>query len=122
MQFALATGASLVVDVGDDFDPRQMRRQRSTVDPAVVSPGSPFGGSRLVCCRLITCRRLLDVFQAQQHLVFGQRFRPAAEAMALQLLDDLAQPFALAPFGQQHRFQRLEIVRQCIARHDQIRP
>jgi hypothetical protein len=86
-----------------------------------VSPSSPFGGGRLVCCRLITCRCLLDVFQTQQHLFLGQRFRPAPEAMSLQLLDDLTQPFALAPLGQQHRFQRLEIVRQGVVRHDQIR-
>jgi hypothetical protein len=29
MQFALAAGAGLVVDVDDDLDPRQMRRKRS---------------------------------------------------------------------------------------------
>jgi hypothetical protein len=47
---------------------------------------------------------LLDVFETQQHLVFGQRLRPAAKAMPLQLLDDLAQPFVLHPLGEQHRF------------------
>ena len=41
--------------------------------------------------------------------------------MSLQLLDDLTQPLALAPLGKQHRFQRLEIVRQGVARHEQIR-
>ena len=64
---------------------------------------------------------LLDVFETQQHLVFGQRLRPAAKAMPLQLLDDLAQPLVLHSLGEQHRFQRLGIVRQCVARHDQIR-
>jgi len=56
--------------------------------------------------------------RTQQHLVFGQRLRPAAEAMPLQLLDDLTQPFVLHSLGEQHRFQRR---RQCVARHHQIR-
>jgi hypothetical protein len=45
--------------------------------------------------------------------------------MPLQLLDDLAQPLVLHALGEQHRFQRLEIVRKCVARHaksDHIRP
>jgi hypothetical protein len=42
--------------------------------------------------------------------------------MPLQLLDDLAQPVVvLHSLGEQHRFQRLGIVRQCVARHHQIR-
>ena len=41
--------------------------------------------------------------------------------MTLQFLDDLAQPLVLHSLGEQHRFQRLEIVRQCVAGHDQIR-
>src|SRR6516165_4884430 len=40
--------------------------------------------------------------------------------MPLQFLDDLTQPFALAPLGKQHRFQRLGIVRQGVA-HTQFR-
>ena len=64
---------------------------------------------------------LLDVFETQQHLVFRQRFRPAAKPMPLQLLDDLTQPFVLHSLGEQHRFQRFRIIRQCVARHHQIR-
>jgi len=68
---------------------------------------------------------LFDVFETEQHLVLGQRLRPAAEAVPLQFLDDLAQPVVLNSLGEQHRFQRLGIVRQCVARHaksDHIRP
>ena len=64
---------------------------------------------------------LFDIFKTEQHLVLGQRLRPAAEAMPLQLLDDLAQPVVLNSLGEQHRFQRLGIIRQRVARHDQIR-
>ena len=113
VQLALATGAGLVVDVDDDLDPRQMRRQRSAVDAALASPRRAAIGRALVLLCLTGCRDLLDVFQAQQHLLLGQRLRPAAKAMPLQLLDDLTQPLALAPLGEQHRFQRLEIVRQA---------
>jgi hypothetical protein len=38
VQLALAAPASLVGDVDGDLNPRQMRRQRSPVDPALVSP------------------------------------------------------------------------------------
>jgi hypothetical protein len=44
-------------------------------------------------------------------LIFGQRLRPAAKPVTLQFLDDLAQPLILHPLGEQHRFQRLKIVR-----------
>jgi hypothetical protein len=44
VQLALAARAGLVVDVDDDLNPRQMPRQRSTVDPALVSPGLSIRG------------------------------------------------------------------------------
>ena len=70
-------------------DPRLIRR--------LCSPGlRPLGGDASSACGTRHCRDLLDVFQTQQHLIFGQRLRPAAEAMALQFLDDLTQPLALA--------------------------
>jgi hypothetical protein len=108
VQLALAALTGLVVDIDDNLDPRQMRRQRAAV------------AASLLRCRLIACCCLLDVLEAEQHLIFGQCLGPAAKA-PLQLLDDLAQPLVLHPLGEQHRFQRLEIVRQCVARHDRIR-
>src|SRR3954453_12002283 len=79
--------------VTHDLNPRQMRRQRSPVDPALVSPGLPLQSRCIIGLRGKVRLGLLDVFETQQHLVFGQRFRPTAEAMPLQLLDDLTQPF-----------------------------
>ncbi|MGY4598151.1 hypothetical protein ACVWXL_005897 [Bradyrhizobium sp. GM22.5] len=38
VQLALATGADLIVDIDDDLDSRQVRRQVATVDPALASP------------------------------------------------------------------------------------
>jgi hypothetical protein len=64
--------------------------------------------------------RHLPIFQAQQHLIFRQRLCPPAKPMSLQFPDDLTQPLALAPLGEQHRFQRLGIVRQGVA-HTQFR-
>ncbi|MGY3387448.1 hypothetical protein ACVWW6_000039 [Bradyrhizobium sp. USDA 3311] len=63
---------------------------------------------------------LLDVFQAEQHLIFTLRLCAPTKPMSLQFLDDLSQPFALAPLGEQHRFQRLGIVRQGVT-HIQFR-
>ena len=48
VQLALAAGTGLVVDVDDDLDPRQMRRQRAAVDAALVGPCRSCGRSRLV--------------------------------------------------------------------------
>jgi hypothetical protein len=39
VQLAPAARAGLVVDVDNDLNPQQMPRQRSPVDPALVSPG-----------------------------------------------------------------------------------
>jgi hypothetical protein len=50
-----------------------------------------------------TGRNLLDVLETEQHLLFGKRLCLPAKAMALQFLDDLAQPLAFVPLGQQHR-------------------
>ena len=77
--------------------------------------------SRLICYRRIARRHLLDVFEAEQHLIFGQRLGPAAKTVPLHFLDDLAQPLTLALLGEQHRFQRLKIVGQCVAWHHRIR-
>jgi hypothetical protein len=46
----------------------------------------------LVRFGLAARKRLLDVLQAEQKLIFRQRLGPAAEAMALQFLDNLFQP------------------------------
>ena len=113
VQLALAAGAGLVVDVDDDLDPRQMRRQRAAVGPALRGPRAlarPEPTVSLLASSLAA--DLLDVFEAEQQLIFGQRLGPAAEAMPLQFLDDLAQPLVLAPLGEQHRLQRLGIVGQ----------
>ncbi len=121
VQLALAAGAGLVIDVDDDLDPWQMRRQRAAIGASLLGPRGSFGRNRLICYRRIARRRLLDVFKAEQHLIFGQRLGPAAKTVPLQFPDDLAQPLTLALLGEQHRFQRLEIVGQCVAGHDQIR-
>ena len=107
MQLALATAAGLVIDVDDDLDPRQMRRQCSAVAATLAAPRGAAIGRGFIT----GCVDLLNLFQTQQHLLLGQRFRPTAKTMPLQFLDDLTQPLALAPLGEQHRFQRLEIVR-----------
>jgi hypothetical protein len=121
VQLALAAGAGPAVDIDDDLDPWQMRRQRAAVGASLLGPRGSLSRSRLICYRRIARRRLLDVFETEQHLIFGQRLRPAAKTVPLHFFDDLAQPLTLALLGEQHRFQRLEIVGQCVAWHDRIR-
>ena len=120
VQLALAAGTGLVIDVDDDLDPRQVHRQGATIAATLASPRRAAIGDGLVLLCFAGRCDLLDVFQAQQHLGLGQRLRLPAKAMALHFLDDLAQPLALAPLGEQHRFLRLKIVRQGVA-HTQIR-
>ena len=71
VQIAPAAGAGLVVDIDDDLDPRQMRRQRAAVDPALASPRCAAIRRALVLLCLAGRCDLLDVFQPQQHLSSG---------------------------------------------------
>ena len=89
MQLAVATAAGLVVDIDDDLDPRQMRRQCSAVTATLAAPRRTTIRRGFILLRFAGRFDLLDLFQTQQHLLLGQRLRPAAKAMPLQLLDDL---------------------------------
>jgi hypothetical protein len=55
---------------------------------------------------------LLDFFQGQKELLLRQGLGPAAEAVALQFLDDLPQPLALGALGQEHRLEQVGIIGQ----------
>jgi len=92
VQGAAAARAGLVLDVDDRLDPGQVRRHRSAV-------GAPRGRARGHGGRRDGLRAgfasgdlLLDVLQTQGQLIGVQGLGPAAEAVALQFLDDLAQP------------------------------
>ena len=97
-----------------------MRRQCSAVVAALARSFHPAFQGRVVLAGFRTGRNLLNVLETEQHLLLGKRLCLPAKAMTLQLLDDLAQPLALVRLGQQHRLQRLGIVRKVIA-HRQIR-
>lgn len=92
---SLAARADLVGDIDDLLDTRQMRGQRTAVGAAL--PGTILPPHRITGLLFREARGLdlLDLFQAQQQLVDGQALSPAAEAVTLQLLDDLAQPLIL---------------------------
>ena len=108
VQSAGAAGAGLVLDVDDCLDPRQMRRQRSAVaSRRLAARGRPALGSVASVLLGLGGLDLLDVLQAQLQLIDRQRLGAAAEAVALQLLDDLAQALGLCgPLGDRHRLQR----------------
>ena len=83
-----AAGAALVLDVDQDLDPRQVRRQGAQV--ASPNPGRPRGAvprSRLLLRRLGCGRGLLEVLQAELELVGVEPLRAPAELPALQLPD-----------------------------------
>ena len=110
-------GQAMVFDIDHHLDARQMRRKRSSVHAALGGSVRPLGRIGRVTLGLAARRDLLDLFEPEQHLIFGQRLGAAAEAMALQFLDDLTQPIVLHPLRNQHRFERAGIVGKRIRRN-----
>lgn len=100
MQRIAAARADMVVDVDHHLDARQMGRQRSTVDAALGGAACPLGWRHRFVLGLSARRCLLDFFEAEWQLIFGQRLGPSAEAVTLQLLDDLFQSFGARTFRQ----------------------
>ena len=77
-------------------------------DPGLISSGLCIGR---VLRRAERYRLdLFSLLQAQLKLFLGQGLGPAAKAMPLQLLDDLAQPLAFRPLGEQHRLEPVGVV------------
>jgi hypothetical protein len=106
MQRVAAARAGVVIDIDHHLDARQVRRQRTPVQATLGRLACPLGRIGRINLGLITCRSLLDIFEPEQHLVFGQRLGATPEAMALQFFDDLKEPFVAHPLRNQHRFER----------------
>jgi hypothetical protein len=88
VQALAAAGAALVLDVDQDLDPRQVRRQGAQV--ASPNPGRPRGAiprGHLLLRRLGCRDSLLEVLQAELQLVGVEPLRAPAELPALQLPD-----------------------------------
>ena len=86
-----------------------MGRQGAPVCPAPGGARFALGRCRLLALGLAGRLDLFGLLQAQLELFLGQGLGPAAKAMTLQLLDDLAQPLALRPLGQHHRLEQVGI-------------
>jgi hypothetical protein len=107
-----AAGADHARHIDQRFNPRQMGRQCAPVRPAPGDARFALGRCRLLALGLAGRLDLFGLLQAQLELFLGQGLGPAAKAMTLQLLDDLAQPLALRPLGQHHRLEQVGIVWQ----------
>jgi hypothetical protein len=110
MQRLAATRTSAVFDVDQHLDAWQMSRKRSAIDATLGASACPLSLIGYLALGLLTRRSLLDLFEPEQHLIFGKRLSAPAKTMTLQFLDDLTQAFGLQPLGNQHRFQRAGIV------------
>jgi uncharacterized protein (DUF58 family) len=73
---------------------------------------------------LTRCLDLLGLLKAKEQLILRQALGPAAEAVALQFLDDLGQASILGVPRQDHRLQHIRIVGKLVRRHrhDRMRP
>jgi hypothetical protein len=88
VQGLAAAGASLILDVDQHLDPRQVRRQGAQV--ASPDPGRPRDAvpcRRLFLGRLGRGDGLLEVLQAELQLIGVEPLRAATELPALQLPD-----------------------------------
>ena len=89
VQELAAARASAVFDVDHRLNARQMREEASLDSHAALRTNCSAGGLGRVAFGLAARRNLLDLFQPEQHKIFGQRLGAATEPMTLQLLDDL---------------------------------
>ena len=87
-----------------------MRRQSSTVRAPLARRRRPLSGRSCLRFRGRARLSLLEVFEREQQLILRQCLGATPEAMALQFLDDLGQPFATDLLGDQHRLQCFGIV------------
>ena len=116
--------AGFICDIDDDLFARQMWRQRAAID-ASLARQSP----RLVAVLLLTgfsdSERLFQILECERQLIGVEPFGPAAEAVALQFLDDADKALDLAmgsgelvgvplTLGQQQSTQSVRIGRELI--------
>ena len=120
MQGPRAAGAGLALDVDHHLEAGKVRRQGAPVGPAWRRSRSLHGGTGRLSFGDLRRLDLLHVFQPKLELVDGQGLGAAAEAMSLQLLDDLGQAIGPGALGQEHRLQRGHVVRKRFSqgRHD----
>lgn len=113
VQRTATAGTSFVVDVDNDFDPRQMGGQGAAIALWRFAGGRPglHLGRRLQPSHLLGYR-LFQVLARLLHRLVGQLLRPPAEAIAPQASKLKLQPFDLGQRGAQDRLQRRGIVGQ----------
>jgi hypothetical protein len=92
MQGAAAARAGMALDIDEHLDTRQMGGKRSPVGAARRCSRSTLRGCILFRGSFAGGFDLVSLFEAKKQLVFGQRLGATAEAMTLQLLDDLFEP------------------------------
>lgn len=106
VELPAAAGAGLVLDIDNLLDARQVRGQRATVGAALRSSLGPLRGIGGLLAGEALGLDLLGLIEAQQQLVDRQALGPAPDAMALQLLDNLAKPLVLGALRREHRLKR----------------
>lgn len=123
VQGALAAGAGLVLHIHHRLDPGQMRGQATAIGATLPGLRRLLLGRGGLDLGLGLRLDLLDILQGQFELVHGQGLGATAEAVTLEFLDDLPQPFGFRvtlgqgqgvgrALGDQHRRERLGVLRK----------
>lgn len=99
VQLAGTAAADVALHIDRDLDPRQMCGQSPAVCPAFGDPFGLLGGHLLLGHHEASGLKLFGFFQGEHQLVLGQALSQTAEAVTLQLLDDLAQALDLRAIG-----------------------
>ena len=108
VQNAIAARAGLVLDVDGRLDARQMDRQRAAI---ATTAARGFGAPSAEQVLLPPMRRFVcSASRAPAASGLPAASRRDAKAMALHLLDDLDEPLAARPLGDQHRLEGFRIV------------
>ena len=100
-----------------------MGGQRAPIRPPLGDATRVLARPALLSLGVLCGLDLLGLFEREQQLIFGQVLGTAPEAVALQGLDDEAQPLALGTLLHEHRLEQVGIIGKGRSRrgHEQMR-
>src|SRR5207302_6805891 len=114
-----AAGTGLILDIDDDLFARQMHQQRTAIDLPLARSGRLGGHLAILLSRRFRRRdRLLQILERKRQLIGVKLLGAAAEAMPLQLLDDIRRLDVITGTGRRRRWSeddKARIIEETLA-------